>query len=439
MDHPIDESELELDGEAQVTLPTVLLAPLPELAASARANQRLRDVRRVADWAVGRKVTKAGSLTLADARKAVVELRLPGDQGPGRTPARTAAEFPELTELWEYAVGAELVRPTPPAARPGPALVELEDDDHEVRQIWIDLFGSALDRWFDTPPLDLGLIPALLGVYLEPAGVSVSDLVADAIEHHVESFRPEQRETVSGNVAEVTDPLFRELLSSLASLGAVDVEGEQVRITPLGTFGLSHWFESVGLDAPAVESLSEASAMQLLELGRDFDGPEELQEFFGEWVSARGEQSAAEQLAELARQGDPDQRSTAFALLDQIGDAAGPAVHLLLDEPSLYAQAAVWLSLRGLEGPEPTPAEMQWGTVEALADLLELDTAELDTVLGSVTAQGEGGELTSMLEQIGASDHPQTVAVLELLAEHHPDPGVARTARKSALRARSSR
>lgn len=438
MDHWTDEPDLE--GGALLTLPTVLLAPFPQLAASARANQLLRDARRLAEWAQGRKVTKAGSLTLAEARKAVAELRLPGDQGPGRTPARTAAEFPELTELWEYAVDAELLYAAPPAVEPGSGLEELRrDDDRDVCDIWATLLDTALDRWFETPPLDLGLIPAMLATYLEPAGVAVSDIVVDAIEQHVESSRPELRETMARNMTAVADPMLRELLSSLTGLGAVDIDGEEVRITPLGTFGLCQWFESVGIGAPSVESLSEATAMQLLELGRDLDGPDELQEFFGEWVSARGEQEASEELSVLAREGDRDQRSAAFALLDQIGDAAGPAVRRLLDEPLLRPRAVVWLSLRGLDGPEPTPAEMQWAAVEALTELLELEPPELDAVLGSVTAQGGSGEMSAMLEQLGSSDHPQTVEVLELLAEHHPDPKAAKTARKTAMRARSSR
>ena len=428
------------EADALLTLPAVLLAPLPELAAAARANQLLRDTCRLAEWAQGRKVTRAGRLSLPEARKAVTQLGLPGDQGPGRTPARTAADFPELTELWDYAVGAELIYAQSPAAVPGQGLGELRrDEDRDVCEIWAAFLDTALDRWFETPPLDLGLIPAMLAIYLQPAGVTVDDIIVDAIEQHLESFKPELREVAARNLAEVADPILRELLGSLTALGALEVEGDEVRVTPLGTFGLCQWFESLGLEAPSVDSLSEATAMQLLELGRDLKGPDELQAFFADWVSARGEQVASQELALLARAGDRGQRSTAFVLLDQIGDVAGPVVRRLLDEPLLRPQAVAWLSMRGLEGPEPTPAEIQWATVEALVDLLELEPTQLGAVLGAVTAESARGEVAIMLEQLGFSDHPQTVEVLELLAEHHPDPAAARAARKAALRARSSR
>jgi hypothetical protein len=87
-----------------VQLPAVRLAPVGRLAQAARDSGRLRSVRRLAEW-VGpsRKVTRSGTLTLADARKAVASRR--GWRGTAGRP---------LEEL------------------------QTDDDDEEVVGVWAD-------------------------------------------------------------------------------------------------------------------------------------------------------------------------------------------------------------------------------------------------------------------------------------------------------------
>src|SRR4029450_4149450 len=162
-----------------VRLPIVRLAPYAELAEAARACERLRSVRRLAEWiGAGRKVTKTTrTLTLADARKAVQDLRLPGDQGPGRTPARSAVEFTELQELWELACGAELLVQGGGVVRPGPVLVELRDvDDEKVVDVWTELLDVKREQAFWLPVLSRVLVPTLMALYVSPGPVPAREL-----------------------------------------------------------------------------------------------------------------------------------------------------------------------------------------------------------------------------------------------------------------------
>ncbi|MGH3462900.1 MAG: plasmid pRiA4b ORF-3 family protein [Kribbellaceae bacterium] len=415
-------------------LPTVRLAPYDELARAVRGCERLRSVRRLAEW-VGpsRKITKStGTLTLADARKAVQALHLPGDQGPGRTPARSAMEFTELQDLWELAREAELLQERDGTVRPGPALdVLLDDDDEEIVDVWADFLDVTLERAFWLPVLSRALVPTLMAMYVSPAPVprrELADMVAELTADRDDEFAVLAE--INGAV-----PDLDEFLRELVNLGAATSDDDDVCLTLLGRYGVNAWLEAVGVEAPYVTDLGDATAAELIELGYTATGPDELDALFSEWTSARGQDRAAGELVAYAAGGDAQQRMTAFSLLDRIGPPAEDAVRRGLETAVTRPHARAWLTVRGLDGGEPDIGDVRWLFVDAL---LAVQNEDVDAIRQSLSELDLPAEMhADLVADLWRSDHPQKVEALETLAKHHPDPAVVLVARKSLLQARS--
>lgn len=414
-----------------VRLPIVRLAPYAELAEAARACERLRSVRRLAEWiGAGRKVTKTTrTLTLADARKAVQDLRLPGDQGPGRTPARSAVEFTELQELWELACGAELLVQGGGVVRPGPVLVELRDDDDEkVVDLWAELLDVKLEQVFWQPVLSRALVPTLMALYVSPA-VPAREL-ADVAAGLTLDIGGDRFAQTAGIVPEVD-----EFVRALVDLDAAISENHSVCLTPLGRYGVKFWLDKVGVDAPAVMDLGDATAAELIDLGYTANGPEELEALFSEWTSARGLERAASDLVAYAVVGDAQQRMTAFSLLDRIGLPAEHAVRRGLGSTATRPHARAWLTVRGLDGGEADVTDIQWLFVDAVVAALDDD---VDLVRQSLSEMDlSAREHADLVAGLWRCDHPQRLEALEALAKHHPDRAVVVVAQKALLQARS--
>jgi Plasmid pRiA4b ORF-3-like protein len=415
-----------------VRLPIVRLAPYAELAEAGRGCQRLRSVRRLAEWVgAGRKVTKTTStLTLADARKAVQDLRLPGDQGPGRTPARSAVEFTELQELWELACGAELLVEGGGVVRPGPALHELRDDDDEkIVDVWADLLDVTLEQAFWLPVLSRALVPALMALYVSPGPVPAREL-ADVAAGLTLDLDDDGFAETAGIVPDVD-----EFVQALVDLDAAILDGGGVCLTPLGRYGVNFWLDEAGVDAPAVVDLGDATAAELIDLGYTANGPEELEALFSEWTSARGLERAASDLVAYAVVGDAQQRMTAFSLLDRIGPPAEQAVRRGLESTATRPHARAWLTVRGLDGGDADLTDVRWLFVDAVVAALDDDVDAVRQSLSEMELSAQ--EHADLLAGLWRCDHPQTVEALEALARHHPDRAVVVVAQKALLQARS--
>lgn len=93
--------------------------------------------------------------------------------------------------------------------------------------------------------------------------------------------------------------------------------------------------------------------------------------------------------------------------------------------------------------PEPLGADAdavqdpRWQLVDALAGVVGADDAEVGLHLATMNARGSAEGQRRVVADLWRCGHARLVDVLELLAGHHPEPAVAREARKSALRARS--
>ena len=120
-------------------------------------------------------------------------------------------------------------------------------------------------------------------------------------------------------------------------------------------------------------------------------------------------------------------------MLDRIGEPAIDEVRAALADPVLRAHASVWLHEHG-EQAELRPEDRTWLLVDLGAGLLEeADPADvvaelLPDVPGAGAGRDRGGPV--------AVDHPGVTDLLTALSEHHPDPAVARAARKAAFKAR---
>ena len=169
--------------------------------------------------------------------------------------------------------------------------------------------------------------------------------------------------------------------------------------------------QAAGLSS-ALEALAD---LGVVELGTDTD-------------------EAARELIDAAGRGSPGLRGAGFAVLDRIGTDAVTAVRAALDDPVLHAHAAVWLHEHGEEA-DLGPGDRAWLLVDLGAGLLE-EADPRDVVaelLPDVTPEAQA-ELVAGLWEVS---HPGVTDLLTALSDHHPDPAVARAARKAAFKARS--
>jgi hypothetical protein len=212
----------------------------------------------------------------------------------------------------------------------------------------------------------------------------------------------------------------------------------QVRLTPLGLYGVRQRMLGAGLGAPAVGDLAEVEAEVLLLALADrmtlTARPEAEQ-----WLARREPLAAARELLAAARGTDPlapSRRLSCQLVLSLLGPVAEPALREVLEDPELGGLARVWLTERGAaDVPPPSEELVFWLTIDTIAG--QLDTAEgdqdgLDELVNGLTEQHSG-----FFEQAWRVDHPATADVLEAVGRLHPDRQLAKEARRAAFRARS--
>ena len=152
------------------------------------------------------------------------------------------------------------------------------------------------------------------------------------------------------------------------------------------------------------------------------------------WLAPRAPAQAAAELVEAARSGSPGLRGAAFAVLDRIGEAAIAEVRAALAEPVLRAHASVWLHEHG-EQAELRPEDRTWLLVDLGAGLLE--EADPRDVVAELLPDVPADAQAEIVAGLWRVSHPGVTDLLTALSDHHPDPAVARAARKAAFKARS--
>ena len=415
-------------------LPPVRLAPREELAAAARVAPLLRAARDIARWA---RRQQGGSALRSDRTALEPEAR-----------ATAAADLElaptEVEAAWRVAVATRMLPGEPGNGAPGngepgngePGNGEPEDggspgdvlasgDAEQVLAVW----DAALKAILAAEDLD-GLATALYTVGGPVRMEGLFDAYAAAAgtrRSQPGSATPDQAAALSA------------VLETLADLGVVELGTEEaaggltVALSPLGVWGVHRRLRAQGWHVPVLGGAGRSGAAGLLMTLASCDA-EDGEAEISSWLAQRSPAQAAAELVRAAGSGTPGLRGAAFAVLDRIGEAAIGEVRAALADPVLRAHASVWLHEHG-EQAELRPEDRTWLLVDLGAGLLE-EANPADVVaelLPDVSADAQA-EIVASLWRV---DHPGVTDLLTALSDHHPDPAVARAARKAAFKARS--
>jgi hypothetical protein len=400
----------------RVRMPPVRLAPRDELAAAARVVPLLRAARDLRAWAAGQPEIAANQALSGSAAKAAAEaLELTLDELDAAWQVASAAAGPaageaDLTSLPLVAASAEDVLREWDAALA--ALLAAEELDGLATALYTVGAPVRIDALFEAYSAAAGSARLADPAGPQPAGRAPNADEAAALSHALET---------------------------LADLGVVELGTEEasgsltVVLSPLGVWGVHRRLLAQGWHVPVLGAAEPDSAVGLLMTLASCDA-EDGESKINEWLVGRSEEQAAAELIAAAAAGTPGLRGAAFAVLDRIGKAAAEEVRAALDEPLLRAHAAVWLHEHG-EDAELGPADRTWLLVDLGAGLLEeADPRDVVAELLPEVAPDAQAEIVAGLWQVR---HPGVIDLLTTLSEHHPDPGVARAARKAAFKARS--
>jgi len=396
-------------------LPPVRLAPREELSAAARVAPLLRAARDLARWCQGRQGALAdGALNPAAVAAAAADLEL----APG-----------EVEAAWRVAGATGMIAwPDGDAVQPAGADVLASGDSDEVLAAW----HRALEVMLGAEDLD-GLATALYTV----GGPVRMEGLFDAYAAAAGTLRtPGDPEPAPGHDEAAA---LSWALEALADLGVVELGTDEaaggltVALSPLGVWGVHRRLRSQGWHVPVLGGGGRDGAPGLLATLASCDA-EDGEAEIAAWLAARTASRAADELIKAAVGGSPGLRGAAFAVLDRIGPDAVPAVRSAFADPVLRAHAAVWLHEHG-EQAELGPEDRTWLLVDLGAGLLEeADPRDVVAELLPELPPDAQAEIVAGLWQV---KHPAVTDLLTALSDHHPDPSVARAARKAAFKARS--
>src|SRR5215470_13715700 len=400
-------------------LPPVRLAPREELAGSARVAPLLRAAREVARWLGpdGRALAGDRKLPPAGVAAAMAALEL----APG-----------ELDAAWRVAARTGMLKLAGGRAGVGSGVdVLVSGDAEEVLAVWDD----ALTLMLAAEDLD-GMATALYTV----GGPVKMDALFEAYVAAAGSGTHHPGPAYAGGDPEHDQAAgLSSALEALADLGVVELGTDEVAggltvtLSRLGVWGVHRRLRAQGWHVPVLGGGARGDAAALLVTLASCD-VEDGEAEIAAWLAVRTHEEAARELIDAAGRGSPGLRGAGFAVLDRIGAEAVPVVRAALDEPVLHAHAAVWLHEHGEEA-ELGPGDRAWLLVDLGAGLLE-EADPRDVVaelLPDVTPEAQA-ELVAGLWEVS---HPGVTDLLTALSDHHPDPAVARAARKAAFKARS--
>jgi hypothetical protein len=461
------------DGSQHSQFAPVELAPLPQLQAAAAAAPTVRRLRALVEWlGEGRKLTAAGNLTLADGKELARLLGLADPDQLAGLRVRSAQDIAGLAPLVDWARQLRLARVHRGQLVPVKQHRRLLDEPLELffqAAAVLPLVDRALPL---TSMVDSsfphGLAEALLELlsllYAAEKPVTVGGLTGHFWEDHVETVLDEQAASRLELLRLATAVEAAQYLGLLRDLGMVDLRAGSgaepavvavnpeaagsadaylsslaeltVRLTPLGTWWTNVLLRQAGAVAPVIGELASADTATLFEGVSGF-GERALRAELRAWCRERGA-GAARELADYLRTApDLEQRLLAFVGLSEAGPAAEAEVRSMLADPELRALARIWLAGQGLEDAASLePASARELMAETLASVLR--DAGPAGLIEHLEQLGPPAEQTTVLADLWRARTPGAVAVLEAAGKAHPNPQVAKAARKAAFKLGSS-
>jgi hypothetical protein len=414
-------------------MPPVRLAPRDELAAAARVAPLLRAARDLGTWAAEHpEVTVSQVLDGSDARAAAEALEL---------------TFDELDAAWQVVAAASesasADSPPPDSLVTASAEDVLREWDAALAAL---LAGEELDG-LATALYTVGVpvrIDSLFDAYSAAAGTRRLTITGEGggplAGSNVGPIAGTGGQLAAGRTPDADEAAaLSRALETLADLGVVELGTEEnaggltVVLSPLGVWGVHRRLFAQGWHVPVLGAADRDGAVGLLMTLASCDVEDGVAKI-NEWLVGRSEEQAAAELIAAAATGTPGLRGAAFTVLDRVSEAAADEVRAALSEPLLRVHAAVWLQEHG-EDVEIGPADRTWLLVDLGAGLLEeADPRDVVAELLPEMAPEAQAEIVAGLWKVS---HPGVIDLLTTLSEHHPDPGVARAARKAAFKARS--
>lgn len=431
-------------------LPPVRLASREELTAAARVAPLLRVARDLAAWTgTGRPVADGGDLSAADAAAAASALDVSAE---------------ELRAAWAIATGTGMVAVSGNRAGPGERFGVLESGrPDEALDTWCQAAAAVLGQ----ESLD-GLVTALytagrpvrLDALFEAYAAAVGAMtVGPRNGAGDENINPGERDAGSAPAAEppagtgptagpaapeaapAFSPGLEPGLELLADLGVVELGADEdeaearltVTLSPIGLWAVRERLSARGWRVPVLGGSADGEAAAVLAVLADYDADDGEAEIAA-WLGRRTPERAAEELTDAASRGSPGLRGAAFAVMDRVGAAAVPAVRRALANPVLRPHAAVWLREHG-EDASLSRDDSAWLLVDLGAGLLE--EAAPEDVVAELLPDLPPHAQAELVAGLWRVEHPGVTELLTTLSDHHPEPDVAKAARKAAFKARS--
>jgi hypothetical protein len=420
------------DGRSRgaLRLPPVRLAPREELAAAARVAPLLRTARDLARWQHRR--AQRGS-------PAGQAIEAAPDSGAALPPEQAAAAAADLDlspadvdAAWRVAAATGMLgSDSRLEAELSQAGARSSEDAGLVLTAWDTALGAVLAA----EELD-GLATALYTVGEPVRMEALFDAYAAAAGAGRSRPGPDQMAALSQVLEILADLGVVELGTEDPGAGDTDDYGAGLTVTlsPLGVWGVHRRLRAQGWHVPVLAGADRSSAQALLAVLASCD-VEDGEAEISSWLAARTPAGAAAELVRAAGSGSPGLRGAAFAVLDRIGEDALAEVRAAVADPVLRAHAAVWLNEHG-EPVELRPEDRTWLLVDLGAGLLE--EADPEDVVAELLPEMPADAQAEVVASLWQVEHPAVTDLLTALSEHHPDPGVARAARKAAFKARSA-
>ncbi|MFF5204654.1 hypothetical protein [Streptosporangium sp. NPDC000396] len=405
-----------------LSFPPVTLAPDGQLAAAVLEVPLVLDAQRLAAWTGTRQVTPEG--LLPDPFLPCAELGLPG-------PAR-------LHLLWVVAVNTGMLRISRGTATAGPLALSAELPPRALLEFWDGVVMDVLDRADESltgsAVVDDHLAEMLATMYAVREGLSTATLVKGILQSHEVAC-----EARPADMRALTAALPGELDEALALLGYCGLiepsEAGRPRLTPLGMWAVRQDLLREGHDAPTQDEVAVFAGLDAAELVDAIMKRSAAPSAVTVWLESRPPEFAARELVKIAASGTAGQRGTVGKILEELGPEAEEPLREALAEPAMWRYAASWLHIRDLPAPALTPADSTWIAIDTLASLIHLGNAP--GAMCEFDMLEPGDDLVRVVEEMAQVDHPDTIAVLDLLGARHGDAAVAKAARKAAMKVRS--